>query len=185
MTKITNNIDNLGYERRPKDSYYTPEWCTEVLLQNVSFRNLIWEPACGEGHITKVLEKHFETIGYSIQATDIKMGDDFLKIEDDWQGDIITNPPYNLAHAFVVHSINVTKKHGGKVAMLLRNEWDSAKTRNCLFTEAPFYGKVVLTKRPVWIEGPLKASPRHNYSWFIWDWSKAWNAPPILMYQKA
>lgn len=185
---IAPKIDG-NYERRDRDAYFTPSWCTEALLDHVKFQEKIWEPACGNGAISKILIER----GYDVYSTDIHQYEDsgyfkpcvldFLITEgSNWNRDIITNPPYNLCQKFLERAVIATCNFKGKVAMLLRNEWDSAKTRNYLFTDYPFMGKIVLTKRPVWIEGPQKASPRHNFSWFIWDWKH--KGPPILMYQK-
>jgi hypothetical protein len=39
--------------------------------------------------------------------------------------------------------------------------------------------KVVLTKRPRWSTDD-KASPRHNFAWFVWDWSNP-NGPEAIL----
>jgi hypothetical protein len=43
----------------------------------------------------------------------------------------------------------------------------------------PFHKKVVVTKRPRWIADST-GSPRHNYSWFIWDWRHVKGAASIV-----
>jgi hypothetical protein len=53
--------------------------------------------------------------------------------------------------------------------MLLRNEFDCGLKRVGLFENYPFSAKLVLTSRPRWIENS-KTSPRHNYSWYVWNW---------------
>ncbi len=85
---------------------------------------------------------------------------------------IVTNPPYKQACDFVERALVLIRPVEGKVAMLLRNEWDSASTRQHLFSKhAHLALKLVLTKRPVWFPNrEHKASPRHNFSWFVWDW---------------
>ena len=53
-----------------------------------------WGPACGEGHISKVLEEY----GYQVRSTDLidrgygNGGVDFFEYTQKWEGDIITNP---------------------------------------------------------------------------------------------
>jgi hypothetical protein len=63
-----------------------------------------------------------------------------------------------------------------KVAMLLRSEFASAGGRDDLFCdEAGYAFEVKLTSRPRWdwwFRDKPKSSPRHNYSWFVWD--KEW-----------
>ena len=91
---------------------------------------------------------------------------------------IVTNPPYSLADAFVRKAILLAGIHKQRVAMLMRHEWLCAKSRAGLF-DYPFLGMVVLTDRPVWFPG-TKGRPRHNFSWFLWDWSRPPGDDPWL-----
>lgn len=58
--------------------------------------------------------------------------------------------------------------------MLLRTDFDHAKTRRHLFADCPaFAKKVVLTKRILWFTpepGAKGKSPSENHAWWIWDW---------------
>lgn len=158
------------YERMPDDLYETPEWVTRVLLRTVSFQR-VWEPACGRGAISKVLMAD----GIDVASTDLRdhgygvPDRDFLTCLDETSRDIVTNPPYAHADAFVRHALMLTERHKAAVAMLLRNEWDAGVTRDdILGTGSRFWAKIVLTDRPRWIPG-TKGRPRHTYAWFIWD----------------
>jgi hypothetical protein len=166
-----------GYERKERDLYETPEWVTMVVLQHLrlSVTN-IWEPACGSGKMVRALRER----PYTVRATDIETGTDFLKESDPSGADaIVTNPPYAQAYAFIVHAINLMEPVKGMVAMLLRTDFDHAKGRVHLFTELPFKKKVVLTKRIKWFEDS-KGQPSFNHAWFIWDWKH--EGPPTLAY---
>lgn len=88
---------------------------------------------------------------------------------------IITNPPYNIPYRgisldFVRKALEVTEPNGGFVAMLLRHEWDSGVQTQELTDHPAYAGRVTLRYRPRWIKGST-GSPRHNYAWFLWDWS--------------
>ncbi len=157
-----------GYERIERDAYYTPAWCTEALLRHVDFYGLTWEPAVGEYHMADVLKG----AGVDVITSDINMGIDFLTVQRPSKvKNVITNPPYSLAKEFIEQALGATGLFRGKVAMLLRNEYDSASTRQHLFSKCPQFAlKLVLTKRPRWFSDN-KASPRHNFSWFVWDWA--------------
>ena len=50
--------DTVNNNRSSSDFYGTPEKCTEDLLERETFDGPIWECACGEGAISKVLIKH-------------------------------------------------------------------------------------------------------------------------------
>jgi predicted RNA methylase len=125
-----------------------------------------------------------EAAGYRVAASDIE-GDargcaaaeklDFLTAAALPEGvlSIVTNPPFGtkrnqLAEAFMRKALELTEPVGGMVAMLARNEFDSARTRQDLF-RPPYARKIVLTKRPRWSAEDI-ATPRHNFAWYCWDW---------------
>lgn len=171
------------YARNPADAYWTPAWCTEALLDVWTPGPVVDEPACGSGEIAKVLESR----GIEVVATDLhdwgygQPGRDFLLSKRLFANCIITNPPYNLADEFVRHAIELTRPLAGSVAMFLRNEWDCASSRyDILGGHRAYTAKVVMTKRPRWSD-ENKASPRHNFAWFIWDHRNSWS-PPVTKY---
>lgn len=171
----------LDYERRDHDFYATPPENVDCLhLAEPLDGTFWWEPACGTGNISKRVE---ELTGVGVCSTDLidrgygLGGKDFLLIEKAPEGitGIITNPPFDdLAEAFIRHAIDLMRPVNGKVIMFLRNEYDCGKTRRGLFNgknpKYPIAHKIVVTKRPRWIEGS-KGSPRHSYAWFVWDFA--------------
>lgn len=68
-------------ERELNDFYATEPKAVGLLLQREKFSEKIWEPACGQGHISKVLMAH----GYKVLSSDLVnrgygyTGVDFLK----------------------------------------------------------------------------------------------------------
>lgn len=54
-------------ERQEHDYYATDPKAMELLLAEETFSPIIWEPACGEGHLAKVLEGH----GHNVFSTDL------------------------------------------------------------------------------------------------------------------
>lgn len=170
-----------GYERRERDLYETPGWVTDVVVNHIPMSLLdstIWEPAAGSGKMAGALRLR----GFKVDATDIA-GDvpaDFLTIGRATAAAIITNPPYEKAREFIEHALDLMRPNKGLVAMLLRTDFDHAKTRQHLFSECEqFKKKVVLTKRIKWFE-ESKGSPSFNHAWFIWDWKH--EGPPTLAY---
>lgn len=178
-----------GYARKERDLYETPEWVTEALLPHLPPIERIWEPACGSRKMVKVLENVA-----GVLASDISPVDKLHTLEIDFLcpvhsighpfDAIITNPPYERATEFCEVSLAKTKETGGIVAMLLRTDFDHAKTRQHLFSKHPaFAKKVVLTKRITWFEpepGSKGKSPSFNHAWFIWDWKH--EGAPTLAY---
>ncbi len=172
-----------GYARLPNDAYHTtPSWVTEALIGSIiSEPGTIWEPASGAGDMVRVLQGRFLVL-----ATDVRSGVDFLQtteLPDASIRGICTNPPYDRAVEFCEHALRLTKPVGGFVAMLLRVDFDSAKTRAHLFAgNAAWCKKIVLTKRIVWFVDPEtgkpKASPSENHAFYLWN-HKHFGAPTI------
>jgi hypothetical protein len=162
-----------GYARVAFDQYETPEWVTEALIPYLPKKAVIWEPACGSGKMSKALGAY--------HSTDIQAGEDFFTQERPFRVNaIITNPPYSVATEFIERALKLTRENGGLVAMLLRTDFDHAKSRRHLFAEnIAFTRKIVLTKRIQWFEDS-KSSPSFNHAWFMWDWSNL--TPPVLSY---
>lgn len=59
--------NHCSEERQKNDYYATPRIAVEKLLEKESFSHKILEPACGELHISKVLEEY----GYEVESSDI------------------------------------------------------------------------------------------------------------------
>jgi hypothetical protein len=77
--------------------------------------------------------------------------------------------PPGTKRAILRHILPIAARDGCHVAILARSEWRSAKDRRELVHDNPrFLGEVNLTKRPVWVR-PVKKSPRHWFSFFIWS----------------
>lgn len=166
-----------GYERKELDSYETPAWVTEALLDgHLRPPSVVWEPACGSGKMVDALG----LLNAKIIGTDILTGDDFLTRSPLQCDAIITNPPYKLATKFIDRALTITRPVHGFVAMLLRTDFDHAKTRQRLFGgHSAFAKKLVLTKRIKWFEDS-EGQPSFNHAWFIWDWQHA--GLPTLAY---
>ena len=111
----------------------------EKLLKYETFNKNVWECCCGQGHLSKVLEDY----GYDVKSTDLidrgyGIGDtDFLKTNEKFDGDIITNPPYRLAKEFVIKALD-TITDGHKVCFLLRIQFLEGVNRYTnLFSKYP------------------------------------------------
>jgi hypothetical protein len=138
----------------------------------------IWEPAAGTGVMASVMAAR----GYEVIASDIApepgvgFAHDFLGgalpvLLPAPVGAVITNPPYAEAEDFVATALDIVQPAGGVVAMLLKVDWDSAKTRRRFFAETwRFRMKIVLTDRIHWFDPePGSAGPSENHAWFIWS----------------
>jgi hypothetical protein len=64
---VSRPIHISGYDRKVGDFYATPGWVTEALARHVQFRGRVWEPCCGGGAITTVMQRR----GDYVTSTDI------------------------------------------------------------------------------------------------------------------
>lgn len=171
--------------REACDYYATDPIALKLLLEKERFSNKVWECACGEGHLSKVLEKY----GYDVKSTDLVDrgygigGVDFLKHNEKFDGDIITNPPYKHAKEFVEHAIEIiTENH--RVVMFLKIQFLEGKARRKLFDKYPPKVIYVSTCRINCCKnGDFSKEQRSNnsaqaYAWFIWE--KGFQGEPIV-----
>lgn len=171
-------------QRQQYDYYATEPKAVELLLAEEKFYPVIWECACGEGHMSKVLEAH----GYEVISTDLiyrGFGDtepmDFLKETfEDFDGDIITNPPYKYAVEFVQKALESIKT-GRKVAMFLKLTFLESKKRKNLFIHNPPKVVYVSSSRLVCaMNGDFEkySDSAIAYGWFVWE--KGFKGDPII-----
>lgn len=157
---------------RGDDFHETPTCATEALLSVETFHGDIWEPACGHGAISRVLEAH----GYDVISTDlVERGYgpgrvDFLMEQEPRAPNIITNPPFKLAADFARTAYRLTTD---KVALLCRLGWLEGQARRALFEAMPpariwvFSSRLPMMHR-VGYDGPHSTSTI-AFAWFVWD----------------
>jgi len=155
------------------DFYPTPDWATLALIEHEEFEGSIWEPACGDGAMARVLE----TTGCSVLATDLfdrgfgHVGEDFLS-SDRVADNIITNPPFNSAEGFVRHGLTQSKR---KLALLLRLAFLEGGNRyKTIFAHTPPTRTWVFSERITFYPKGAKrlGSGTTAYAWFVWDKSE-------------
>ncbi len=170
--------------KRHKDDFYaTPAPATHALLDAESFEGSIWEPACGDGAISKVLAAR----GHDTTSTDLvdrgyrfgQHGVDFLMETKPLARNIVTNPPFKLANEFVRKALDLTT---GKVAMLLKVGFLEGKGR------ADIHEKLsrvwVFRARQTFLRGGSEAIKMNGaggmiaYGWFVWEHGH--EGPPTL-----
>ncbi len=166
---------------REKDDFYrTPEACTRALLGVERFGPLVWEPACGDGAISAVIE------GWAgirkVLSTDLvdhgygRAGVDFLSERrlPEPHCDIVTNPPFRLADEFALHALALGAR---KVALLGRTAWleGAARYRRLWSVHPPSRIWQFCKRQTLWRgdrESPGKGGTT-AYAWFVWDRSHA------------
>jgi hypothetical protein len=152
------------------DFFPTPSWATYALIDNEKFSGDIWECACGNGAMSKVLEKTTS----SVASSDLynrgfgESGHDFVTTERKFDN-IITNPPYNSAEGFVHSGLKNAKN---KFALLLRLAFlEGANRQRTIFSQHPPSRVWIFSERITFYpHGAVqKGTGTTAYAWFIWD----------------
>lgn len=162
----TQIIGGNPQKARPETDFYpTPQEVTFALLDflDIPKREIIWEPACGEYDMANAIK----AAGYSVCASDILQGYDFLtepKKACDW---IITNPPFSLSDKFIKRCV----EHGKPFALLLKSQYWHAKKRRDLFMENPPRYVLPLTWRPDFLfkQTGKRHAPLMDVMWCVWE----------------
>lgn len=172
-SQAVHSVNQRSRTAEKNDYYATDPQAVKLLLNNECFNSNIWEPACGEGHISRVLESN----GYNVFSTDLidrgfgSGNVDFLaKTFEQYQGDIVTNPPYKFASKFVEKAIE-TVADGCKVCMFLKLTFLEGKARKKLFSKYP--------PRRVWVCSERFKRGKNGdfsgeasavaYCWIVWE----------------
>lgn len=165
-------------EERQKDDYYAtdPKAVDKLLTVEKPFP-IVWECACGEGHLAERLKE----FGYTVYCSDLidrgyaASRFDFLKMTSIPKAiencDILTNPPYKYAKEFVLKALELVKQ-GRKVFMFLKLTFLEGKTRyEELFKKYPPKTVYVFSERISCIKNGKGEFNRGAvcYAWFVWE----------------
>ena len=101
----------------------------------------------------------------------VRGGVDFLKCNEIFDGDIITNPPYKYAKEFVEHALDLVP-NGHKVAMFLKFTFAEGKARKQLFLEQPPKTVYASSSRLICAKNgdfDSISSSAVAYAWYVWE----------------
>ncbi len=152
------------------DFYPTPDWATYALIDNERFDGRIWEPACGDGTMARVLRD----TGSPVDASDLynrgygEIGVDFLS-EARSVENIVTNPPYNSAEGFVEAGL---RQATHKLCLLLRLAFlEGANRRRTIFATMPPARVWIFSERITFCPAGavVRGTGTTAYAWFVWD----------------
>jgi len=171
----------MAQRNEPKDSpddFPTPPWATRALIEHImddrgSLANLTClEPACGAGHMTKVLKEYFREVDcadaycYGYGAVQDFLSHPHETNSVDW---IITNPPFRLAEEFVLRALSIARCG---VAILARTVFlESIGRYRGIFLDTPPTKFAQFVERVPMVRGRLdsKASTATGYAWLVWE----------------
>lgn len=164
-----------NYERIADDNYQTVDSrCVKALVDTVQIPTYMRIVDCcspnGSGIVDTLNKLNYLAFGTS---------DAFGLFDATW---IVSNPPYKrgLVDKIINAQIDRIPKVEG-VAMLLRSNFDFAKSRYGMFSTPYYYGQIHMMFRPWWSEDK-KAQPIHNFVWHIWRMGAG--KEPVVKYWK-
>jgi len=162
-------------EREERDFYATDPTAIDDLTEVEEFYHKIWEPACGNGHMSIRLRDNWK---FNVFSSDIIKRDfeckelDFLTYDKkNVDCDIVTNPPYKYAQEFIEKALEVVAP-GRKVAMFLKLTFLEGQKRKIFFEKYPPKKIYVYSKRKnCAMNGDFETYKSNSaicYAWFIW-----------------
>lgn len=162
--------DDHAKERHADDFYPTPPAATASLLSVETFDGPVWEPACGDGAISKV----FEASGHQVISSDLvdrgygESRIDFLMELQPRGAHIVTNPPFKLLSPFARKATALCR---GKVAFLARLTALEGMERRKLFETTPIARIWVFAKRPTFHRGGVEShgGGMLAFCWLVWE----------------
>lgn len=193
MSKLKTATRLVGFskDRIRADFYPTPHYVTEALLKNETFEGLCWEPACGEGDISKVL---IEKGGLEVYSSDLldygygAAGIDFTIENNLFTGghrrvqNVITNPPFNIALDFVYMAKRVADH---KICLLLKTTFLEGVERKTMWKDKAFPFKCMyqFSRRVSFGSEKVKSNKQSSggmmsFAWFVWD--KKYEGKPYI-----
>lgn len=158
-------------KRAAHDFYRSEARAGRDIMTMEEFSGPIWEPACGDGALSKVFK---ELHNDYIRSTDLiyrGYGEskplDFLKFPRKFPN-IVTNPPFEIAEEFVSHALKVYEK---KCAFILRLAWLEGIGRyERLWRHDPPARIWVPCKRYHYARNGVENIPTTIATcWFVWD----------------
>jgi hypothetical protein len=171
--RMGNGRDHLN--QHPDGYHPTPPRGARALLARESFKGVLWECACGDGAISKILE----AAGFEVVSTDLvdrgygRGGHDFLANNTMLADHIITNPPYGPVRGLSARSVEhaLTRiRPGGTVCMLLRTNWEAPQAHQHLMARC--CRKYTFSRRLEMHRGGYtgrKHSPQLDVSWYVFN----------------
>jgi hypothetical protein len=174
-------------ERAANDWYVDQPEAIEALLRVERFSGSSWDPACGLGTIPKTMR----AAGKDCFGSDLVDRGfpgvallNFLTDEPDGVGEdvdnIVSNPPFNLARAFVDKALTIAAH---KVAMLLPLTFLEGQRKGPWLKATPlarvhvFTWRISMPPGELLVAGEVEAKGgKKCFAWFVFE--HGWRGPP-------
>jgi len=160
------------HERVEGDFYSTPLETTMSLLCRETLPHPVWEPACGDGMISRLIDDCISTDlfdrGYGTPGIDFLTTKEIPEVNT-----IITNPPFKLWQEFGERALSIAKQKVimfGRIQCLegmRRGSWLESSPLRCVYVfkqrQSPYRnGEAFDSNGKLW---PNMLA----FAWFVWE----------------
>ena len=176
----------IDKSRSPLEYYGTDPKSTRSLLDVEEFDKEIWEPCAGHHLISNELEAR----GYKVRVSDISEYEgyeheilNFLESEEEWDGDIIFNPPFNLLDDFILKGIKLLQP-GHKLAVFCRTlSLEGLNRYKNIYSITPPARVYIFANRQVCSKNDdFTCGSAVSYCFMIWE--KSFNGDTVIKWIK-
>lgn len=165
-------------ERANMDYYATSSQAIDKLATKFDIPHNVWEPCCGEGHLSKRLIE----LGHNVFSSDIVdrgYGSvlDFLSLEAyEHRGEfdcILTNPPYKYNAECIIRALELLPDGGYACFFLKTTALEGKKRYEQIYRNTPptmvlqFVERILCAKNGDFEEAKRVGSAV-SYAWFVW-----------------
>ena len=164
-----------SYDRVNNDWYIEPDWCVDLLRENVNLRDGIHDPCAGIGTIVN----NFIEAGIWATGSDIVNRGAGFDVQDyltdpTVRRNIVTNPPYKLTEKIVRHALAHTEH---RVCVLVPLNFLAGQKRHSFYIDTPVEKIVILSRRPSMPPGEMLVQHGEEYRkngsidfcWIVWN----------------
>lgn len=188
-----------GESMRQEDDFYATDpraldllinhspgiWLQCEFISLCENKDVIWECACGNGNLSKVLEEN----GLNVYSSDLKDRGygcaciDFLENNNfPCARVILTNPPYSLATEFIEHALDILPEYGLYIALMNITYLAGQARYKRVYSKGSLREIYVFSKRiECWKNGVLpqdKCGSIANYAWYVFQ--KGYKGQPTI-----
>lgn len=159
---------NVSADRVKRDFYPTPASGTLALLDHLDLYDRVWEPACGDGSMARVLGERYHVMSSDIQPRGFGRKRDFLSGSIPPRvRSIVTNPPFYLGREFIECALE--HRQVRTVAMLLRFTVLAGNVAWVnLFKEKKPSHIIALQHRLPYLKGGKWSPGVFSHAWVVW-----------------
>lgn len=192
-SRLAIKADYTTKGREEDDFYATDPKALERLIKATphifySARELgttIWEPACGDGNLSKFLVKN----GFVVYSSDLKdrgyeeVKVDFLNCKiSKCPPIILTNPPYSLATEFIEHALELLPEGGLYIALMNISYLAGQKRFERVYSKGVLREVYIFSKRiECWRNNDRETyggKAMADFAWYVFQ--KGYNGQPTL-----